>query len=120
MRRRAAGSVIASLLLWLAAIAGVSSATPRLRSSFEVDSPKALVGRTICVERASLTIGAPTLHRGASHGRWSPTGLACPQRGALARARVHAVLLDRERARVPRTLRRAYDAHAPPSAIDRV
>jgi hypothetical protein len=120
MLRRAAGSVIATLLLWLAAVAGVSAATPRARSSFEVDAPSALVGRTICVERATITIGAPTLERGASHGRWSSGALTDAARATMSHACVRDVLLDRARAHVPRTLRRTYDAHAPPPAIDRV
>jgi hypothetical protein len=120
MLRRAAGSVIASLLLWLAAVAGVSAATPHVRSSFEIDAPSALVGRTICVERATVTIGAPSLERGASHGRWSSGALASGQRTTASYAHVRCVLLDRARAQVPLTLRRTYDAHAPPGAIDRV
>jgi hypothetical protein len=120
MLRRAAGSVIASLLLWLAAVAGVSAAAPRIRSSLEVDAPSALVGRTICVERVSLTLGAPRFARGATHGRWSSGAVANTADQVTPHERVRVVLLEHARAHVPRTLRRTYDAHAPPRAIDRV
>jgi len=120
MVRRAAGSVIASLLLWLAAAAGVSSAAPRTRAWHELDLPSALVARTIGVERATVTIGAPSLDGRAPHARWSPSALACAQRATASHAHVRGVLLERPRAHVPHTLRRTYDAHAPPGSIDRV
>lgn len=123
MLRRAAGSVIASLLLWIAAVAVVSTATPRVRSSFEVDgavAPSALVVRTICVERATITIGAPSLERRASHARWSSGALPWGYSAAASSAYVRGVLLERPRAYVPRVLRRTYDANAPPRAIDHV
>jgi hypothetical protein len=115
--------VIASLLLWLAAVAGVSSAAARPRSSIELDAavaPSALVARTICVERATVTIGAPVLDRRASHSRWSPSVLSCAQRAIASHTHTHGVLLERPRAHVPHALRRTYDAHAPPRAIDLV
>jgi predicted lysophospholipase L1 biosynthesis ABC-type transport system permease subunit len=112
--------VIASLLLWLAAIAGMSTSTPHARSSFEIDAPSALVVRTICIERATITLGAPSLERRAPHARSSSGALACTLRAKAAHALVRGVLLERPRARLPHTLRRTYDAHAPPRAIDRV
>jgi hypothetical protein len=120
MLRRAAGSLVVSLLLWLAAVAGVSTSTPRARSSLDIDAgvaPGALVVRTLCVERGTITIGALPLDRRA-HARWSSGALACAQRESASHARVRGVLLERPRAHVPHALRRTYDAHAPPRAID--
>ena len=120
MVRRAAGSVLASLLLWLAAVVGVSSTAPRGRAWNELDAPSALVARTIGVERATVTLGAPTLDRRTPHARWLPDALLGAQGRAASRVQVRGVLVERPRARVPSALRRTYDAHAPPGAIDRV
>jgi len=120
MLRRAAGSVIVSLLLWIVAVVGVSSAAPRTRAWNELDVPSALVARTIGLERATATLGSPTLDRRAPQARWSPSVLSCEECGLASYAYARGVLLDRPRAHVPYALRRTYDAHAPPGAIDLV
>jgi hypothetical protein len=117
---RAAGLVVAVFLLCGAAVGGVSSATRGTRTWLGGDAPTALIARAIGVERPTLAAGAPSLDRRAPNARWSAGVLASAQYPSASSAQVRAVLLERPRSRVPRALRRTYDAHAPPGAIDRV
>jgi hypothetical protein len=115
MLRRVAASFVASLLFWLAAIAGPSAPTSHAQYGRELELASAFGARTICVERATFTLRPSTLERRATHARWAPEAEACAARIAPAHMRAHDVLLARARAHVPHALRRTYDAHAPPA-----
>jgi hypothetical protein len=115
MLRRVAASFVASLLFWLAALAAPSSPTSHAQYGRELELASAFGARTICVERATITLRVSTLERRAAHARWAPDAESCAARIAPAQLRVHDVLVARARAHVPHALRRTYDAHAPPA-----
>jgi hypothetical protein len=114
MLRRVGASFVASLLLWLAALAAPVSGTHTSHER-ELERAGAFGARTICVDRTTLTVRVATPERPVSPTRWSPASPSCAQRIAQSHVRVHDVLLERVRAHVPLALRRTYDAHAPPA-----
>jgi len=113
--------MLAALLLWvLSAAAAILPTTPATRAWSMADAPTALIARAISVERPTAVTRGPTLDRRVPQSRGASGALAHSIYAYASPTYVRAALLQRPSVHVPHALRRTYDAHAPPGAIDRV